>query len=222
MTANSTFERPDGGTCPAYHAEPANAASAPAVVVIQEWWGLNDQIERVADRLCDTGYRVLVPDLYRGEVALEAAEAEHKMEGLDFTDAVTQDIAGAVAHLKQSTAKVGVMGFCMGGVLAELAAIHVAGVGAAVDWYGVAPAEAGDARTIPIPFQGHFGLRDQMFPPPTVDALEARLEEGNVTHEIYRYDAEHAFGNEQWDHYNAEAARLAWERSLEFFKRHLR
>ena len=223
MSANIEFHRPDGRTCPAYYAEPADAAGdiAPGIVVIQEWWGLNDQIEGVARRLRDAGYRVLVPDLYRGEVALEAAEAEHKMDGLDFGDAAGQDIAGAVRFMKQSCPRVGVIGFCMGGVLAELAAIHVAETDAVVDWYGVAPEEAGDPATIGIPFQGHFGLRDAMFPPETVDALEEKLKRGGVTHEIYRYDAQHAFGNEQWDYYDPDAAALAWERSLDFFRRHL-
>ena len=220
MSANIDFRRPDGGRCPAYYAEPADAAgdTAPGIVVIQEGWGLGGRIERIARYLRGAGHRVLVPDLYHGE----RAEAEPDMERPDFADAAGQDIAGAVRFLKQSCPTVGVIGFCMGGVLAELAAIHVAETDAAVDWYGVAPEEAGDPATVSVPFQGHFGLRDPLYPPEVVDTLEEKLESSGVVHEIYRYDARHAFGNEQSDSYDADAAALAWERSLDFFRRHLK
>ena len=89
-----SFKRPDGGECKGYLASAAGD-SVPGVVVIQEWWGLNDQIKGVAERLAAAGYRVLVPDLYRGEVALAAKEAEHLMQGLNFGDAAAQDIRGA-------------------------------------------------------------------------------------------------------------------------------
>ena len=80
-------------------------AKAPGMVVIQEWWGLNDQIKGVADKLAKAGYRALVPDLYRGKVALEANEAKHLMEGLNFGDAAGQDIRGAVQYLKRTAPK---------------------------------------------------------------------------------------------------------------------
>ena len=118
MGRTVTFKRPDGQNVQGYLAEPPSPQGAPGVVVIQEWWGLNDQIRGVADRLAAQGYRALVPDLYRGKVGLAANEAEHLMNALDFGDAASQDIAGAVAHLKDSgSAKVGVTGFCMGGAL---------------------------------------------------------------------------------------------------------
>ena len=103
------FNRPDGKPCTGYYVEPPNA-KAPGVVVIQEWWGVNDQIKGVADRLADAGYRALVPDLYRGKVAVEMQEAEHLMKGLNFGDAAAQDIRGSVQYLKKSGAKVAVMG----------------------------------------------------------------------------------------------------------------
>ena len=94
MERKITYRRPDGKECNAYYAIPAAAEAAPGVVVLQEWWGLNKQIKGVADRLAEVGYRALVPDLYRGKVTLEAAEAEHLMSNLDFGDAATQDIRG--------------------------------------------------------------------------------------------------------------------------------
>src|SRR3981189_2757378 len=113
-----SYQRPDGQSVAGYLTEPANGNAAPGVVVIQEWWGLNDQIKGVADKLAAAGYRALVPDLYRGKVALEAHEAEHLMKGLNFGDAAGQDVRGAVQYLKSSgSPKVAVTGFCMGGAL---------------------------------------------------------------------------------------------------------
>lgn len=219
MAETITFKRPDGKDASGYFA--SAGGGAPGMVVIQEWWGVNDQIKGVADRLAGLGYHSLVPDLYKGKVTVEAEEASHMMQNLDFADAAT-DVRGAVEHLKQSCPKVGVIGFCMGGALTVLAAVYAKAADAAVCWYGVPPEEAADTRTISMPFQGHFALEDTAFPPAQVDALEARLKEGNVAHEIYRYQAQHAFGNETGAHYNADAANLAWERSTAFLARHLK
>jgi len=112
-------KRPDGQSVVGYLAEPAQGDDAPGIVVIREWWGLNDQIKGVADKLAAAGYRALVPDLYRGKVALAANEAEHLMTGLNFGDATGQDVRGGVQHLKASgSAKVGVThNRCAGGRL---------------------------------------------------------------------------------------------------------
>lgn len=217
-----TFRRPDGKECAGYLARAVGADRAPGVVVLQEWWGLNDQIKGVADRWAGAGYHALVPDLYRGKVTLEAAEAAHLMHGLNFADAATQDVRGAVQYLKAQSPKVGVTGFCMGGALTVLAAVHVQEADAASAWYGFPPPEAGDVRTIRIPLQGHFALDDAAFPIAGVDALEARLKEGKVRYEFHRYKAGHAFGNETGANYVPEAARLAWERTLAFFATHLK
>ena len=99
------FNRPDGQAVQGYLAEPAQTADAPAIVVIQEWWGLNAQIRGVADRLASAGFQALVPDLYRGKSTVEAEEAHHLMSGLDFGDAASQDIRGAVQYLKGRAAK---------------------------------------------------------------------------------------------------------------------
>src|SRR5919201_2395399 len=119
-----TCKRSDGKDCSAFYVEPAAGAGSPAVVVIQEWWGLNDQIKGVANRLAAAGYRALVPDLYRGQVGLDAKEAEHLMSNLNFGDAAGQDVRGAVQYLKRASARVGVTGFCMGGALTFLAAVQ--------------------------------------------------------------------------------------------------
>jgi carboxymethylenebutenolidase len=221
MGKSVTFKRPDGQVCAGYYAATGAGAKAPGVVVIQEWWGLNEQIKGVANRLAEAGYRALVPDLYRGKVTLEAAEAEHFMGDLDFRDAATQDIRGAVQYLKSNSRKTGVIGFCMGGVLSIMAAVYVKEAAAAVSWYGLPPEEAADTSTIKIPVQGHFALKDAYFTPAQVDTLEARFKTGQVVYEIYRYQADHAFGNETGDHYDPEAAKLAWQRTLDFLGQHL-
>ena len=134
MGSTVSFKRPDGGQLQGYLAEPARPDGAPAVVVIQEWWGLNDQIRGVADRLAGAGYLALVPDLYRGKTTVEKEEAHHLMTGLDFGDAASQDVRGAVQYLKTRAAKVGCVGFCMGGALTLLASANVPDLAAAVTW----------------------------------------------------------------------------------------
>jgi carboxymethylenebutenolidase len=222
MGKTVTFKRPDGKECTGYYGASSSESEAPGIVVIQEWWGLNEQIKGVANRLAEAGYRTLVPDLYRGKVTLEAAEAEHFMGNLNFKDAATQDIRGAVQYLKSDTSKAGVIGFCMGGVLSILAAVYAKEADAAVSWYGLPPEEAADVSTIKIPLQGHFALKDPYFTPAQVDRLEAELKKGRVDYEIFRYQADHAFGNETGERYDAEAAQLAWRRSLDFLNKHLK
>ena len=222
MGKKITFKRPDGKESTGYYAIPSAGENAPGVVIIQEWWGLNDQIKGVANRLAEIQYRALVPDLYRGTVTLEVAEAEHLMGNLDFGDAATQEIRGAVQYLKENSSKVAVLGFCMGGALSILTAVHVKEANAVVCWYGVPPEEAADPSTIKIPLQGHFAQEDEFFPPTQVDALEARLKKGNATYEIYRYQAKHAFGNETGDNHDPEATKLAWQRTVDFLAKHIK
>lgn len=235
MGRTITFSRPDGGSVNGYLAEPADpgaAAGAPALVVIQEWWGLNDQIRGVADRFAQQGYRALVPDLYRGKSTLDAEEASHLMGSLNFGDAAGQDVAGAVTYLKASgSARCGVTGFCMGGALTLLAAVNVPAVDAAVVFYGYPPLEFVDASKIKAPLMGHWAMHDAPFPIAGVDALEAKLGAAGVKYEFHRYDAQHAFFNETQVgekkllpviEYHPAAAALAWQRTLEFFGRHLR
>jgi len=225
-----SYKRPDGQSVAGYLADPANPATAPGIVVIQEWWGLNDQIKGVADMLAAAGYRALVPDLYRGKVALQANEAEHLMTNLDFGDAAGQDVRGAVRHLKASgSPKAGVTGFCMGGALTLLSAVNVPEMDAGVVWYGYPPLEYVDAARIKAPLLGHWATEDVPFPIAKVDELEKKLREARVQFEFHRYNAKHAFANETADSknlpiikYDPAAAKIAWGRSMEFFARHLK
>jgi carboxymethylenebutenolidase len=228
-----SFQRPDGQTVQGYLAEPAGthagASAAPAVVVIQEWWGLNAQIRGVADRLAAAGYQALVPDLYRGQSTVEAEEANHLMEGLNFGDAASQDIRGAVQYLKTRASKVGVTGFCMGGALTLLALTQSPEIDAGVVWYGCPPLEYIDAGKIRVPVQGHWATQDQFFKIETVTALEDKLDAAGVGFEFHRYLAHHAFANETAvgpsrlpaTQYDAVWSQQAWDRTLRFFGRTL-
>ena len=229
MGKTINFKRPDGQQVNGYLAEPAGNRNAPGIVVIQEWWGLNDQIRGVADKLAGVGYRALVPDLYRGKVGLAANEAEHLMNALDFADAASQDIAGAVTHLKASgSTKVGVTGFCMGGALTLLSAVFVPNLDAAVAWYGYPPLDFIDASKIKAPLMAHFAIEDVPFPIAKVDELEQKLRAAKVAFEFHRYQAKHAFANEEADskglaflQYDAALAQQAWGRTMVFFGQHL-
>jgi carboxymethylenebutenolidase len=223
MGESIEFSRPDGAKCPGYLALPPGGKDAPAVVVIQEWWGLNDQIQGVADRVAAQGYRALVPDLYRGKIAGDANEANHMMTGLDFGAAATQDTRGAVQHLKQyANRKVAVMGFCMGGALTLIAGAFVPEVDAGVCYYGIPPRDAFDPAQIKVPLLAHFAQKDDWCTPDNVDFLESRLKEGGMRYELHRYDAQHAFVNEKRPEvYDAQATELAWQRTLAFLKREL-
>ena len=230
MGKTVAFQRPDGQNVEGYLAEPAAVADAPGLVVLQEWWGLNDQIRGMADRFAAAGYVALVPDLYRGRSTVKAAEAEHLMTNLNFADAAGQDVRGAVRYLKQRCARVGVTGFCMGGALTLLTMINVPEADAGVVWYGFPPLEYIDASAIKVPLLGHFAIDDVPFPIATVDRLEEKLLAANVPFEFHRYKAMHAFANETQvganrlpiTEYNAELAHLAWTRTVSFFDRHLR
>jgi carboxymethylenebutenolidase len=218
------FKRPDGRTCPGYLATPQNDAdpTKPGFVVIQEWWGLNDQIKKTADRLAEAGYRALVPDLYRGKIAKAADEANHMMAGLNFIDAAEQDIRGALQHLKQTSKKAVVGGFCMGGALTLLSAGRVPEMDAGACFYGLAPAEALDPKTIKVPLICHFANHDDWCTPAKVNDLEAALKQSKSKFELYRYDAHHAFMNEaRPEVYDAQSATTAWDRTTKFLEKAL-
>lgn len=229
MGSNVDFKRPDGQAIQGYLAEPGQPGGAPAVVVIQEWWGINAQIRGVADRLAAAGYVALVPDLFRGKSTVEAAEAEHLMNGLNFGDAASQDVRGAVQLLKARGSKVAVSGFCMGGALSLLAAAASPEIDACVVWYGYPPLEYVDAARIRAPLLAHWATQDTVFPIGGVDALEAKLRESKVDFAFYRYLAHHAFANETavgpgripFTQYDPAWAQQAWDRTFRFLGRRL-
>lgn len=130
------------------------------VIVIQEWWGVNEQIKSIAFKWFGNDYVTLVPDLYRGKVASDRETAGHYFKDLNWNGAI-QDIQAAVNYLHANgVEKIGVTGFCMGGALSIASAVLVDGIHAAVPYYGVPNKSLADPGKSKIPLQLHFGLRD--------------------------------------------------------------
>ena len=216
------FKRPDGKETSGYLAMPKEGEHTPGVVIVPEFWGVNDQVKKVADRLAADGYRALVVDVFHGKVTKDPKEASKMMTELDGETAVDQDIRSAVTHLEHRApgTRVAALGFCMGGGLALAAAVRVRELNAAVSYYGIPPANLADPRQIRIPFLGHYAKKDHTHTPEKVGNLEKALESGGVNHELHRYEADHAFANDQRPEvYDRKAADLAWDRTLEFLQR---
>jgi carboxymethylenebutenolidase len=196
------------------------------VVVLQEWWGLNDQIKEVCDRFATEGFVALAPDIYRGVETKEPDEAAKLMMSLNIERAA-KDMVGAVHYLAHHEAVtsdgVGVVGFCMGGGLALwLGTLAPTEVAAVVPFYGVIPWEAAqpDYSALDAPVQGHYAEVDDFAGPPAVAALEATFTEHGKTYEFFMYEGtEHAFANHHRPEVFAhDEAELAWERTLEFLR----
>ncbi|MDB5504194.1 MAG: Carboxymethylenebutenolidase [Tardiphaga sp.] len=223
MGTHITFKRPDGKETGGYLAN-ASAGNAPGVVVIQEWWGLSEQIKGLADRFALAGFDALAPDLYNGKVVPyhDTDAAGKEMNSLDFMDATTQTVRGAAQYLARNGAKVGLTGFCLGGAVTVIGACKIPELKAAVAFYGIPPEAAARPADVQVPLQGHFANRDDWCTPAVVDAFEAGLKAAGKSAEFFRYEADHAFVNEQRASvHDREAAELAWGRATAFFKKHL-
>jgi len=217
------FSRPDGQLADGYLAR-ADRAGAPGLVVIQEWWGLQDQIKAMCDKFASAGFTALAPDLYAGTVVPyhDAEAAGREMASLNFQDAVGQVVRGAVQHLKKDGVKVGLTGFCLGGAVSVLGACFIPEISCAVPFYGIPPETAAKPADVKVPLQGHFANTDDWCTPAVVDAFEAGLKAAGKEAEIFRYDASHAFMNdERQEVYDKPAAALAWERTIAFLNAQL-
>jgi carboxymethylenebutenolidase len=223
MGTSITFKRPDGKDANGYLCNAARG-NAPGVIVIQEWWGLSEQIKGLCDRFAVAGFDALAPDLYKGKVVpyhdTNAAGAE--MNSLDFIDATTQTVRGAVQYLSRNGAKVGLTGFCLGGAVTIIGAARIPELAAGVVFYGIPPEQAAKPADIKIPLQAHFANTDDWCTPELVSKFEQDMKAAGKSLELFRYDAEHAFVNEQRASvHDRAAAELAWGRATEFFKKHL-
>ncbi len=224
-TAEIVFDA-NGGTAPGYLARPTGAGPFPAVVVIQEWWGLDAHIRSIVDRFAAEGFVALAPDLYRGRVAQEPDDARRLALELVREQALA-DIQGAVDYLAAQSyvgpPQVGVMGFCMGGGLAMTMSWAGRGVGAAIVFYGggVRPSDA-DLATISAPLLGIYGEADAGIPLDLIGGWERKLADLGKTNTMVIYpDAPHAFFNDTRPAYRPEAAAAAWERTLDWLRTYL-
>ncbi len=217
------FASTDGQIAHGYLAEPDPASHhAPAIVVIHEWWGLQDQIKHICDRYAEAGFRALGVDLYGGEVAKTAKRAGELMGSLDFKGAAVNIVGGAVRFLKEESSRVGVTGYCMGGSVTVLAAACVEGVDAAVAFYGLPDPRSYDSHKITMPFLAHFANRDEWCTPEKAKSFTRELTSFNKKAQGWFYEADHAFCNDRRPEvYNGAAASQAWERTITFFKDHL-
>ena len=216
----------NGSSASGYLAVPASGSGA-AVVVLQEWWGLDDHIRSIADRLAQDGFIALAPDLYHGETTEQPDEAQQKMMAMSM-DQAEREMAGAVAflaaHEGNTGTGVGAVGFCLGGALAIWAAATNPEVVAAVTYYYVMPHGKPDFSQIGGPVLGHFGTADDFIPVAASEALLVELREAGVEAEFVFYEgAGHAFFNDtnRLGTYDADAAARSWERSVDFLREHL-
>ena len=214
----------NGGQGQGYLAKPAG--KGPGVVVIQEWWGLNDNIKSIADRFAAEGLVALAPDLYSGQIASEPDEAMKLMMAMKLEQAA-KDISGAVDYLLASDAtkgsKVGSVGFCMGGGLSLYLATLKPEVGACVIYYGVVPGVQPDLVKISGAVLGHYAENDDWASPATVRDLEMKLKSLGKDAEFHTYPGTHHgfFNDTRAEVHAPEAAQQSWERTISFYRKHL-
>jgi len=225
MGLEITFAGTSGESVGGYLAR-TGTAGAPGVVVVQEWWGVQGQIKAICDRLALAGYNALAPDLYEGQTVPyhDSAAAGKAMGSIDFVTATDDKVGGAVAYLAQGGGKVGLTGFCLGGAVAVIGAVRLGdAISASVCYYGLPPEEGTIAAEVAVPIQAHFASVDGWCTPEKVDSFERGLRESGKLAEVYRYQGEHGFMNEQRrEAHDAAAAELAWGRMLDFWGKHLR
>ena len=196
---------------------------APCVLLVHEWWGLNDQIKSVAAEFANQGYVALAVDLYQGKVATSRADAKAYMQSTDRTLA-TQTLTAWIQWLRQhphSSSKVGTIGWCFGGGWSLNASLATA-VDATVIYYGNVRKSAEDLKSLKGPVLGHFATLDTFINSQMVSGFETAMHKaGKHKPQVYWYTARHAFANPSSARYDEADAKLAWSRTLEFFKTHL-
>lgn len=220
---NVTFAS-NGDTAHGYLVQPPSGRG-PGLIVIQEWWGLDDSLAEMVDRFAAAGFVALAPDLYGGRVAHGVDDASTLMQELPVERAA-RDLRGAVDYLlglPEVTSKtVGVVGFCMGGSFVLLLAAQEGDrVGAAVPFYGVGPAIPDSYTGLTAPVMGHYAERDQAYPLAAAVALEKQIKaESSGTVDFHYYPAGHAFMNpkDRLGTYDPELAKVAWDRTIEFLR----
>jgi carboxymethylenebutenolidase len=223
-TGDVTYQSPDGQTLSGYLARPDDQGKHRAIIVIQEWWGLNDNIREIARRYAGQGFVALAPDLYHGKTVSEPDEARKLVMQLDMAAAV-QEISAAMTYLLAQPyimgGKVGVTGFCMGGGLALQMGLHDERTGAVVAFYG-RPIQPEQAKDFKAPLLGLYAGQDHGIPVDAVRAMQNAFDKAGVLCHIHIYEhADHAFFNNARESYNPSAARDAWLRAVTFFKLHL-
>ena len=209
------------GATTAHVARPDNDTKA-AVVLIQEWWGINDHIRDIAGRYAREGYLCIAPDLFRGKLARNTDEASKLMHGLAIEDGI-ETIRVAISETKRAhdVQKIGITGYCMGGTFALRAACELNELAAAAPFYGDIP-EDEVLKKLSVPTLFIAGKRDAWINQEKVSALIEAARKYNLPLEVISYDADHAFfNNTRPEVYDPEAAADAWKRVLDLFRKQL-
>ena len=215
-------------TVQAFLAKPDGKGPFPGVVVIQEWWGLNDWIKDQARALAREGYVALAVDLYRGKVTAKPEDAHQLMMGTP-RDRAMRDLKAAYAQLQGRSdvhkARIGSIGWCMGGMYTLALSVEEPTLAAAVAYYGAPPTEPADLAKIKAPILGNFGGDDKGPSPEQVKAFEAAMKKAGKSVDLKIYDgAPHAFANvnNPWGGYREAAAKDAWSRTTAFLSKKLK
>jgi carboxymethylenebutenolidase len=212
-----------GNKVQAHLAMPEGEGPFPAVVLIHEWWGLNDQIKAVAAELANLGFMALAVDLYKGRATDDPEEAMALMQQVDEAEA-EETLVGWIDWLRRHqrcNGKVGTIGWCFGGGWSLNASIATP-VDATIIYYGNVSRTPEQLARLRGPVLGHFGTLDQYMDEAMVGGFERAMSEaGKNDFQIYWYVADHAFANPTGARYDADDAALAWSRSVSFLHRHL-
>ncbi len=202
---------------------------APAVLLIHEWWGLNDQIKAMAREFAQQGYVALAVDLYKGSVSSTPEGARYSMQQVDDGEALDTLTSwsgwlkghDSVARKADGTGILGTVGWCFGGGWSLRASLATP-VDATVIYYGRVTDDKDALAALKGPVMGHFGEQDQHINHAMVDPFEAALTAIGHPHRIYWYDANHAFANPTGNRYDAGDAKTAWDRTLAFYAENLK
>lgn len=215
-TETLDLQTPNGATTA--HVALPDQESRAVVILIQEWWGINDHVRDLCARYAGEGYTAVAPDLYRGKITTDPEEASRLMHALKLEDGMaTISAALSEARARYNAERVGITGYCMGGTFALRAACELHELAAAAPFYGDIPEDKILAQlTVPTLF--FAGARDNWITPEKVNELKESAHRHNLPVEVVTYDADHAFFNDtRPDVYNPEAAADAWRRVLNFF-----
>ncbi|MBI2919177.1 MAG: dienelactone hydrolase family protein [Chloroflexi bacterium] len=208
-----------------YLARPQGEGRWPGLVVIMEWWGIKAHMFDMGQRFAEAGFVALVPDLYRGKVAIVPEEAGTLRKALT-NESVANDISAAARFLKRypsCNGKAGAIGYCAGGEWVFLTAVSTKDLDTAVVYYGMHPEPLERLKDLPCPLLGIYGEEDTRITVPAKEQVQPKLKELGKTFEMYFYPgAPHAFFNDMRPQvYRPEASKDAWQKTLPFLKRYL-
>lgn len=222
-----TYMMRDERSAIGFYAEPEGTGDdSPALIVIHEWWGLNDNIRMMTEQLAAKGYKALAIDLYGGKVADNPEASRQLMQGaMDNPDAAIQNLQAAITYLQDEMGaeRLGVIGWCFGGAWSlNLSLASPDDIDATVIYYGQLNANPDELAALNSPVLGIFGEEDDGIPVESVREFEEALNQADVENEIHIYEgADHAFANPSGNRYNEEAAIDAWEKTMDFLNRTL-